>query len=186
MYTNIACYLKYMMNKVKNREMPTKTLLGGVWPVPKAWRRIDITMMMRTKEVIMSSSEGSSVMVVIKASNCKDKLYCVPLPEPVTLIMGKPCAHDSAGRLKSSPRPNAHQYLRFKSGLLGGWGVIPLAQCSELGGAHAHQNLAATHAKQSDFLSGSDTDRFKNLEFTHTALGALYIFHAAQHPQHGA
>jgi hypothetical protein len=151
------------MNSVKNREIPTKTLLGGVWPVPKAWRKIDITMMIRTKEVIISSSEGSSVMVVIKANNCKDKLYCVPLPEPVTLIIGKPCAQDSAGKHKSTPRPSAHQYLRFKSGLLGGLGVIPLAQCGELGCAHSHQNLVVTNAKQSDFLSGSDTDGFKNL-----------------------
>ena len=40
---------------------------------------------MRTKEVIISSREGNSVSVVIKASNCNDRLYCVSLPEPLML-----------------------------------------------------------------------------------------------------
>ena len=83
-----------MMNSVKNKAMPTSTLLGGVCPVPRAWRKIDMTMMMRTNDVIIKSSEGSSVSTVISASNCKDRLYCVSLPVPVTLTIGTPCANE--------------------------------------------------------------------------------------------
>ena len=49
------------MKKVKNHATPTKTVLGGVCAVPKAWRKIDSTMMMRTNEVIISNIDGNSV-----------------------------------------------------------------------------------------------------------------------------
>ena len=44
-------------------------MLGGVCPVPRAWRNSDMTMMTRTNEVIIKSSEGNSVSAVISASN---------------------------------------------------------------------------------------------------------------------
>ena len=65
-----------MMNKVRNSAKPTNTILGGVEPVPRAWRSSDNTMMMRTNEVIISNIDGNSVNVVIKANSCKVKLYC--------------------------------------------------------------------------------------------------------------
>ena len=79
-----------MMNSVRKSARPTSTVLGGVCAVPSACRSKDSTMMMRTNEVIISSSDGSSVSVVINASNCKVRLYCCP-PLPLeTLTMGKP------------------------------------------------------------------------------------------------
>ena len=79
------------MKSVRNKANPTSTVLGGVWPVPKACRKIDKTMMMRTKAVIMSKKDGSSVSDVIKANSCSDKLYCCwPLGPPVTLSIGMP------------------------------------------------------------------------------------------------
>ena len=54
-------------------------------------------MMMRTKDVIMSSSDGSKLSVVINASNCKDRLYCISLPELLTFTSGIPWAQATAG-----------------------------------------------------------------------------------------
>ena len=102
-----------MMNKVRNSEMPTSTLLGGVWPVPRAWRRMDMTMMMRTNEVIISKSEGSRVSVVINASSCKDRLYCESLPLPVTLIIGMPWLQAAAGTTSSMAATAAQIHLVF-------------------------------------------------------------------------
>lgn len=65
-----------MMKKVKNKAKPTNTVLGGVCAVPMAWRKIESTMMMRTKDVIINSMDGNSVSVVIKPSNCRLMLYC--------------------------------------------------------------------------------------------------------------
>ena len=81
-----------MINSVRNNAKPTNTMLGGVCPVPKAWRSNDITMMTRTKEVIMSSNDGNSVSAVIKANSCRVRLYWLPPGALVTLINGTPCA----------------------------------------------------------------------------------------------
>ena len=94
--------------------MPTSTLLGGVCPVPRAWRKMDMTMMMRTNEVIMSSSEGSKLRVVISASNCKDRLYCMSLPELLTLTKGMPCDQATAGS-STAITANAAQRQRRKA-----------------------------------------------------------------------
>jgi hypothetical protein len=47
-------------------------------------------MMIRTKEVIIISSDGSSVSTVIKMRICKVKLYSVPSTVSLTLIAGRP------------------------------------------------------------------------------------------------
>ena len=75
---------------------------------------MDMTMMMRTKEVIINKNEGSSVILVIKASNCNDRLYWVPLPESVTFTMGIPWAQESAGIHTKRAKRLAHKILRFK------------------------------------------------------------------------
>jgi hypothetical protein len=64
-----------MIKRVKNRERPTRTVLGGVCPVPNACLRIDKTIIILINEVIISSNDGSNVRVVINANNCNDKLY---------------------------------------------------------------------------------------------------------------
>ena len=56
-------------NSVRNSASPISTWLGGVWPAPMACRRIDSTITMRVKAVIISSAAGSSVTAVINASN---------------------------------------------------------------------------------------------------------------------
>ena len=58
-----------MTNNVRNSARPISTWFGGVWPAPSAWRRIDSTMTMRVKAVIISSTAGSSVSAVISASS---------------------------------------------------------------------------------------------------------------------
>ena len=65
------------------------TMLGGVWPVPRAWRKIDMTITMRTNAVIISSTDGNTERVVIKASNCSVMLYCVPLPVLLLVMAGR-------------------------------------------------------------------------------------------------
>ena len=65
-----------MTNSDKNSASPTNTMLGGVWPVPKACRRIDKTMTIRTNDVIMSNKDGNNVSDVISAKSCSVRLYC--------------------------------------------------------------------------------------------------------------
>ena len=60
-----------------------------------------MTITMRTKAVIMSSSDGSTDRVVIKASNCSVMLYCVPLPVLVLVMAGMSGA--ACAKMGSSP-----------------------------------------------------------------------------------
>ena len=92
-----------MTKSVKNSDSPTITMLGGVWPVPRAWRKMDMTITMRTKAVIMRSREGKTDSVVIRANNCSVRLYWVPLPVLVAVtagMSGAACA--SSGNKPSS------------------------------------------------------------------------------------
>ena len=119
-----------------------------------------MTMMIRTNEVIISSRDGNSVSVVIKASNCNDKLYWVSLPEPLTFTMGIPCAQDSAGINKSRVIPAAHNSLAFKMvSFCRDW-IFPVAQSCELVGAHTDQYQMVSDTQQGDFLSRSHANRF--------------------------
>ena len=83
-----------------------------------------MTMMMRTKEVIINKNEGSSVMLVIKASNCSDRLYWVPLPESVTFTMGMPWAQERAGRQNSRTSKQVPKIRRFKCSLRWRWVAV--------------------------------------------------------------
>ena len=57
-----------MMKKLRNSESPISTWFGGDCAVPSAWRRIASTMTMRVKDVMLSSTAGSSVSSVISRS----------------------------------------------------------------------------------------------------------------------
>jgi len=95
-----------MMNRVRKSASPTSTVLGGVWPVPKAWRSSESTTMIRTNDVIINNSEGSSVRAVMSANSCSVRLYWVPPPVVFTFTMGMPCcakAHIGTPH-SSSPR----------------------------------------------------------------------------------
>ena len=53
-----------MTNSDRKRLRPTSTWFGGVCWSPSAWRRIDSTMMMRVKLVIISRPAGMKVSAV--------------------------------------------------------------------------------------------------------------------------
>ena len=78
------------MKKVKNKEIAIKTWFGGVCWVPKAWRRIDITIIILVKLVIPNTNEGRTVRAVIKSKICKGNEYSVVLPLVDTFNAGKP------------------------------------------------------------------------------------------------
>jgi hypothetical protein len=67
-----------MIKNVRKREMPTKTVFGGVCAVPIACLSRDMTIIMRTNDVIIMSSEGNSVSTVIRIKICRVRLYSVP------------------------------------------------------------------------------------------------------------
>ena len=52
------------MNNVKNKEIPTNTILGGVCWIPSAFRKNDRIMTVREKEVIMMINDGNSATIV--------------------------------------------------------------------------------------------------------------------------
>ena len=52
------------MNNVKNKEIPTNTILGGVCWIQSAFRKNDRIMTVREKEVIMMINDGSSATIV--------------------------------------------------------------------------------------------------------------------------
>jgi hypothetical protein len=54
-----------------------------------------MTIMILTNEVIINNKDGSRVNTVIKASNCRVRLYLVPpLPSSIILTIGSPlCAN---------------------------------------------------------------------------------------------
>lgn len=78
------------MKKVKNKEIAIKTWFGGVCWVPKAWRRIDITIIILVKLVIPNTNEGRTVRAVINSRICKGNEYSVVLPLVDTFNAGKP------------------------------------------------------------------------------------------------
>src|SRR4051812_38581836 len=50
-----------MTRKVMKRESPMRIWLGGSCWAPRAWRRRDMTMTMRVKQVVMRRMEGARV-----------------------------------------------------------------------------------------------------------------------------
>src|SRR4051812_30773475 len=59
-----------MIRKVMKRERPTSTWLGGSEAVPRAWRRSDMTMMIRVKLVIMIRMAGARERTVRSTMIC--------------------------------------------------------------------------------------------------------------------
>ena len=57
-----------MINSVRNSAIPTNTMLGGVCCVPSAERIKENEMIYRLKGVIITSSDGSRVMTVVRKS----------------------------------------------------------------------------------------------------------------------
>ena len=64
--------------------------------MPRAWRRIDITIIILVKLVIPNTKEGSTVNPVISNKICKGNEYSVVLPFEETFNAGKPENPDSA------------------------------------------------------------------------------------------
>ena len=74
--------------------------------MPIACRKSDITMITRTKEVIIINKDGSSVNTVIKINTCNVKLYSVaPLGSSVILTNGKPVCAKSVEFTKKHAQP---------------------------------------------------------------------------------
>ena len=69
------------MKMVKNNAIPINTMLGGVCCIPKAFLVKDKIMMVLTKEVIIISSDGSSITAVII-----NRISKVGTPFPFMLI----------------------------------------------------------------------------------------------------
>ena len=74
----------------RKSEIPTRTVFGGVCAVPIACRRRDITIIIRTKDVIIINSDGSNVNTVINMRICRVRLYSVPSTVWLTLMAGSP------------------------------------------------------------------------------------------------
>ena len=56
-----------MVNSVRNRAMPTRTILGGFCCSPMAERRKEKEIMYLVKEVIITTIEGRSVIRVVRS-----------------------------------------------------------------------------------------------------------------------
>ena len=80
-----------------------------------------MTITMRTKAVIMSSKEGNTDKVVIKASSCSVMLYCVPLPVLVLVIAGISGA--ACARIGNSPTNKVRIKPMWKVRFMG-WGFL--------------------------------------------------------------
>ena len=78
------------MKNVKNKEIAIKTWFGGVCWVPKAWRRIDMTIIILVKLVIHKTNDGRTVRPVINNKICRGKEYSVVSPFVDTFKAGKP------------------------------------------------------------------------------------------------
>ena len=70
--------------------MAIKTWFGGVCCVPRACRRIDITIIILVKLVIPKTKDGRTVKAVINNRICKGKEYSVVSPLEETFNAGKP------------------------------------------------------------------------------------------------
>ena len=68
----------------RNMASPISTWLGGVFWSPIAWRRIDRTMMIRVKLVIMSRIDGRTVSRLIRINIWSDSDKGRPSPEIVS------------------------------------------------------------------------------------------------------
>ena len=79
-----------IIKKERNSEIPTNTVFGGVCAVPIACRSRDITIIIRTKDVIIINSDGSNVSTVIKMRIWRVRLYSVPSTVWLTLMAGSP------------------------------------------------------------------------------------------------
>src|SRR2546428_14016542 len=64
------CQVGLMIRKVMKRERPMRTWLGGSEVVPSAWRRSDMTMMIRVKLVIMMRIAGARERTVGRMMIC--------------------------------------------------------------------------------------------------------------------
>ena len=70
--------------------------------MPKACLSRDITITMRTKEVIIKSRDGNKVKTVMRARSCKVKLYLVaPFSSWRTLTIGNPVSANKEGGKRS-------------------------------------------------------------------------------------
>ena len=100
-----------MMKKVRNRDSPTRTWLGGeVW-VPRAWRSSDMTMMMRVKLVVISTIAGMKDSEVISSRVCIDRLYWVPPPAAGVLVRaGRAWASTGSGASRHSGAQRAARW----------------------------------------------------------------------------
>ena len=72
-----------MTNSERNSDSPIRTWLGGDCCRPIAWRRIDSTIRMRVKLVIISTRLGRMVSRPMIISNCKDMLMPAPPVPPI-------------------------------------------------------------------------------------------------------
>ena len=70
-----------MVKRVKNRAIPTRTMLGGFCCRPRAVRRKEKEMMYRVKEVIITTMEGMRVRMVVRNRICRVCTF-----SPLTLI----------------------------------------------------------------------------------------------------
>src|SRR5690554_393995 len=68
-------------NKDRNSDRPISTWLGGVCCRPRAWRKIDRTIMIRVKLVIIKTMDGNIVSSPITIRICSVMLSGAPSPE---------------------------------------------------------------------------------------------------------
>src|SRR5574343_695524 len=131
---------------------------------------MDSTMMMRTKAVIISSSDGSSVSVVINASSCRFRLYWVPRAVLLEVMPGRSGAamamagtraqantarNDKRRRYSMSSGPGVHVHANAcRRNVQGGDGLHGDAQ----------QHVLAIKLDQGDFLAGTHGQGFDDLE----------------------
>ena len=142
-------------------------------------------MMMRTKEVIMSSSDGSTASVVMRASSCSVRLYCVPPLPPVTLTMGRPWDQAASGKASNKKMARGRQKLSFMGDFL----VTrrrPIAQGCDLSRRNTDQDFAAANAHQGDFLTRAHADSFNDLELPWHTVWAHACLHAFERPEQAA
>ncbi|MNQ98952.1 hypothetical protein D3C85_1146720 [compost metagenome] len=60
-----------MMNRVRNSAMPVRIWFDGVCCRPRAWRRIENTMMIRVKLVISMTNAGMKLSAVMISRICR-------------------------------------------------------------------------------------------------------------------
>ena len=82
-----------MMKIVRKSDSPASTWLGGSCGVPSAWRRNDITMMMRVKQVSDITSADANDSAVTSR-----KIFTAAEPPPAERHLGAGCARPGSAR----------------------------------------------------------------------------------------